>query len=57
MARLTARELGADAELPPPTVDVRDGEAPEAAEVRERLVPRRTKEPRPPGAEASSRAG
>jgi uncharacterized protein (UPF0548 family) len=57
MARLTARELGADAELPPPTVDVRDGEAPEAAEVRERLVPRRTKEPRAPGAEASSRAG
>jgi uncharacterized protein (UPF0548 family) len=48
IACLTARELGVETEVPPPSMDIRDGEAPEAAEPRERLARRRTKEPRGP---------
>jgi uncharacterized protein (UPF0548 family) len=45
IAVLTARELGLPERPPPPAARIRDGDAPEAAELAERLVPRRTKDP------------
>ena len=45
MAFLTARDVGAREPLPPATSTLREGEAPEAAEVGERLLPRRTRTP------------
>jgi uncharacterized protein (UPF0548 family) len=45
IAILTARGLGLPERPPPPAVRIRHGDAPEAAGLLERLVPRRTKEP------------
>jgi uncharacterized protein (UPF0548 family) len=42
MARLTARELGLPADPPPPAVRLRAADAPDTAEIGERLLPRRT---------------
>jgi uncharacterized protein (UPF0548 family) len=46
IARLTARELGRPEAPPPPAARIREADAPETAELRERLVPRRTRQPR-----------
>jgi uncharacterized protein (UPF0548 family) len=43
MARLTAAELGLLREPPPPAVRLREANAPETAELGERLVPRHTR--------------
>jgi uncharacterized protein (UPF0548 family) len=43
MALLTARELGLAGDPPPPAVCLRDADAPETAELGERLLPRRTR--------------
>jgi uncharacterized protein (UPF0548 family) len=43
MGRMTARELGLREEPPPPAARIEEADAPETAELRERLVPRRTK--------------
>jgi uncharacterized protein (UPF0548 family) len=43
VARLTAEELGLPGEPPPPAVRLREADAPETAELGERLVPRRTR--------------
>jgi uncharacterized protein (UPF0548 family) len=45
MARLTAGELGLPDETPPAAVRLTAADAPDTAEVAERLVPRRTKRP------------
>ena len=42
IARLTARELGLPDDPPPPAVDLLEADAPDTAELRERLLPRRT---------------
>jgi uncharacterized protein (UPF0548 family) len=44
IATLTARELGLPADVPPPATRLRTADAPDAAELRERLVPRRTRD-------------
>jgi uncharacterized protein (UPF0548 family) len=43
IARLTARELGLPEDPPPPAVDLLEADAPDTAELRERLLPRRTR--------------
>jgi uncharacterized protein (UPF0548 family) len=43
MAVLTARELGLPPDPPPPVVRIAQADAPETAELSERLVPRRTR--------------
>jgi uncharacterized protein (UPF0548 family) len=43
IARLTARELGLPDEPPPPAVRLAPADTPDAAEITERLVPRRTR--------------
>jgi uncharacterized protein (UPF0548 family) len=43
MFRLTAQELGISAGAPPPAVVLHEADAPETAELAERLLPRRTK--------------
>jgi hypothetical protein len=43
VARLTAAELGLPREPPPPTVRLREADAPETARLGARLVPRRTR--------------
>ena len=43
MARLTAQELGLPADPPPPAVRLEAADAPDTAELRERLLPRRTR--------------
>jgi uncharacterized protein (UPF0548 family) len=43
IARLTARELGLPDEPPPPAVRLEPADAPDTAELPERLVPRRTR--------------
>jgi hypothetical protein len=43
IARLTARELGLPEDLPPPAVDLLEADAPDTAELRGRLLPRRTR--------------
>jgi uncharacterized protein (UPF0548 family) len=43
IARLTAQELGIPAAPPPPAVVLHEADAPETAELSERLLPRRTK--------------
>jgi uncharacterized protein (UPF0548 family) len=45
IARLTARELGLPEVPPPPAARLREGDTPETAELRERLFPRRTRQP------------
>jgi uncharacterized protein (UPF0548 family) len=42
IAALTARELGVPADPPPPAVQLAEADAPETAELAERLLPRRT---------------
>jgi uncharacterized protein (UPF0548 family) len=44
MAVLTARELGLPPDAPPPAVRIQEADAPETAELSERLVPRRTRQ-------------
>ena len=60
IAELTARELGLPPDPPPPAVRIEEADAPETAELSERLVPRRTRQrargARAP-ADASCRAG
>ena len=46
IATLTARELGLPAQPPPPAVHIQSAGAPDAAELRERLLPRRTRQER-----------
>jgi hypothetical protein len=46
IARLTAREVGRPEAPPPPAVRIREADAPETAELSERLLPRRTRQPR-----------
>jgi uncharacterized protein (UPF0548 family) len=43
LAELVARELGLPASPPPPAAQLREGDAPDAAELAERLAPRRTR--------------
>jgi uncharacterized protein (UPF0548 family) len=43
VARLTAHELGLDHDPPPATARIREADAPDTAELKERLVPRRTR--------------
>jgi uncharacterized protein (UPF0548 family) len=43
VARLTARELGLPEDAPPPTARLQTADAPDAAELAERLLPRRTR--------------
>src|SRR5215207_6857217 len=43
MARLTAQELGLPVDIPPAVIRLDEADAPDSAELRERLVPRRTK--------------
>jgi uncharacterized protein (UPF0548 family) len=43
IAALTARELGLPADAPPPSARIEEADLPDAAELRERLVPRRTR--------------
>ena len=43
IARLTAQELGLAGDPPPPTIRLDEADAPETAELGERLLPRRTK--------------
>jgi hypothetical protein len=43
IACLTARQLGLVGDPPPPVVCLQEADAPETAEVTERLLPRRTK--------------
>jgi hypothetical protein len=45
IARLTARELGLPDDPPPPAVDLLEADGPDTAELRERLLPRRTRRP------------
>lgn len=45
MARLTAQELGLPVESPPATVRLDEADAPDTAELSERLLPRRTRRP------------
>jgi uncharacterized protein (UPF0548 family) len=45
IAVLTARELGLPPDPPPPAVRIEEADAPETAELSERLVPRRTRQP------------
>jgi uncharacterized protein (UPF0548 family) len=45
IARLTARELGLPDDPPPPAVRLLEADAPDTAELRERLLPRRTRRP------------
>jgi hypothetical protein len=40
---LTARELGLPGDPPPPAVRIEEADAPETAELSERLFPRRTR--------------
>jgi uncharacterized protein (UPF0548 family) len=47
IARLTAEALGLPHEPPPPAVRIEEADAPETAELSERLVPRRTRQPSP----------
>ena len=47
IAVLAARELGLPPDPPPPTVRIREADAPETAELSERLVPRRTRQASP----------
>jgi uncharacterized protein (UPF0548 family) len=47
IARLTARELGLRDTPPPPAARIREADAPDTAELRERLVPRRTRRSSP----------
>jgi uncharacterized protein (UPF0548 family) len=44
IAELTARELGLPPDPPPPAVRIEEADAPETAELFERLVPRRTRQ-------------
>jgi uncharacterized protein (UPF0548 family) len=44
IAELTARELGLPPDPPPPDVRIAEADAPETAELSERLVPRRTRQ-------------
>jgi hypothetical protein len=44
IAELTARELGLPPDPPPPAVRIREADAPETAELSERLFPRRTRQ-------------
>jgi hypothetical protein len=45
MARLTAQELGLPGDSPPPAVRLHEADAPDTAEIGERLLPRRTRRP------------
>jgi uncharacterized protein (UPF0548 family) len=45
MAELTARELGLPPDPSPPAVRIEEADAPETADLAERLVPRRTRQP------------
>jgi uncharacterized protein (UPF0548 family) len=46
MVVLTARELGLPPDAPPPAVRIEEADAPETAELSERLLPRRTRQER-----------
>jgi uncharacterized protein (UPF0548 family) len=47
MAVLSARELGLPPDPPPPAVRIEEADAPETAELSERLIPRRTRQASP----------